>query len=75
MNHDCMGIVPCEIFFHPLYLLHYLMHYFKTYKTYHIKGILCEVPFFGGSALLLFYSVGTMASCNYIPQIMLNNVF
>ena len=24
---------------------------------------------------LISYSVGTMASCNYIPQIMLNNVF
>ena len=39
------------------------------------KGILCEVPFLGGSALLLFYSVGVMASCNYIPQIMIINVF
>ena len=29
----------------------------------------------GESALLLFYSVGAMASCNYIPQIMFNNVF
>ena len=29
---------------------------------------------FGGSALLLFYSVGAMASCNYLSQIMLNNV-
>ena len=37
-----------------------------------IKCRLCEVPYFGGSALLLFYSVG--ASCNYLPQIMLNNV-
>ena len=34
----------------------------------YVKGILCEVPFYGGSALLLFYSVGVMASCNYIPQ-------
>ena len=33
------------------------------------KGILCEVPFFGGSALLLSYSDGAMASCNYIPQL------
>ena len=40
-----------------------------------IKGVLCEVPFYGGSALLLFYSVRAMVSCNYIPQIMLNNVF
>ena len=31
--------------------------------------------FFGGSALLLFYSEGALASCNYIPQIMLNNAF
>ena len=29
----------------------------------------------GGSALLSFYSVGAMASCTFIPQIMLNNVF
>ena len=40
-----------------------------------IKGILCKIPFLGGSGLLLFSSVGTMASCNYISQIMLNNVF
>ena len=33
-----------------------------------IKWIRCEVPFFGGSALLIFYSVGAMASCNYIPH-------
>ena len=39
------------------------------------KGTLCEIPFCGGSALLLFYSDGDMASCNYIPQIMLNDVF
>ena len=38
-----------------------------------MKGILCEVPFLVD--LLLSYSVGTMASCNYIPQIMFNNVF
>ena len=38
-----------------------------------LKSILCEVPFFGGLALLLSYSVGAMASCNYIRQI--NNVF
>ena len=25
------------------------------------KGILCEVPFLGGAALLLFYSVGAVA--------------
>ena len=29
-----------------------------------LKGILCEVPFLGGSALLLSYSVGAMALCN-----------
>ena len=32
-----------------------------------------KFPVFGGSALLLSYSVGAMASSNYIPQIMLNN--
>ena len=36
------------------------------------KGMLCEV--IGGSAFLLSYSVGAMTSCNYIPQIMLNNI-
>ena len=36
------------------------------------KGILCEVPF---STLPLSYSVAAMASCNYVPQIMFNNVF
>ena len=34
---------------------------------YTLKGVLCEVPFFGGSVLLLFYSVVAMAACNYIP--------
>ena len=43
--------------------------------NYKFKGILCEVPFCGGSALLLSYSIETMASCNYIPHTMLNNVF
>ena len=38
-----------------------------------LKGILCEVPLFGESALHLSYSVGVMASCNYIPQIMFNS--
>ena len=47
----------------------------KLKNVFSFKGILCEVPFFGGSALLLFYSVGAMASCNYIPQMMLNDVF
>ena len=32
------------------------------------KGILCEVPFVGGSALLLFYGVRAKASCNYTPH-------
>ena len=40
----------------------------------YLKGALCEIPFLCGSALLLFYSVGAMASCNYIPLIMFNNV-
>ena len=40
-----------------------------------LNGILCEVFFFGGSALFLFYGVGAMASCDYIPEIMLSNVF
>ena len=40
----------------------------------YLEGILCEVPFLGGSDLLLFHSVGVMASCNYIPQIMSDNV-
>ena len=44
-------------------------------STFLIKGKLCEVPFFGGSTLVLFYSVGAMGSCNYIPQVMLNNIF
>ena len=39
------------------------------------QGILCEVPFLCGPALLLFYSVGAMASYNYIPQLLLINVF
>ena len=39
------------------------------------KGIDLQVPFGGGSALLLFYSLGPMAACNNIPHIMLNNGF
>ena len=40
-----------------------------------IKGILCEVPFFGCSALLLQCRGHGIDSCNYIRQIMLKNVF
>ena len=48
---------------------------FQTLRLdFFIKGILCEVPFFGGSVLLLSYSVGAMAPYNYIPQIILYNV-
>ena len=35
----------------------YLNTVWLSYLT-KIKGILCEVPFFGGSAFLLFYKVG-----------------
>ena len=38
-----------------------------------VKGIRCGIPFCGGWALFLFYGVRAMASCNYIPQIMLNH--
>ena len=39
-----------------------------SYSIIPIKGILGEVLFLGGSALLLFDSVRAMASCNYGPQ-------
>ena len=34
-----------------------------------IKGILCEIPLFWWIGYSLFYRVGAMASCDYIPQI------
>ena len=33
-----------------------------------LKDYFVKFMFLGGSALLLSYSVGTMASCNYIPH-------
>ena len=39
------------------------------------KWMLWEVLFFAESTLLYSFSVGAVASCNYIPQIMLNNIF
>ena len=47
---------------------------FKILVFHHAKGKHCVVPFISGPALLLSYRVGAMA-CNYIPKIMLNNVF
>ena len=44
--------------------------FYLIIKLYFVKFL-----FIGASALLLFYSAGIMASCNYIPQIMFNNVF
>ena len=46
----------------------------KFISIFRLKGYVVK-SLFGGSALLLFYSVWAMASCNYIPQIMFNNVF
>ena len=43
-------------------------------KTYVLKGHFVEFLFLCGSALLLFNVTVAMASCNYIPQIMLNIV-
>ena len=48
-----------------LSLIHKQSSYLKLIAT------LCEL-FLCGLGLLLFYIVGTMASCNYIQQIMLN---
>ena len=42
--------------------------------TISTKSILSEVPYFGGSAVLLSYSVGGSIMQLYIPQ-MLNKVF
>ena len=56
------------------YRIHKLFNGMTCQKSAQFKGILCEVLFSGGSALLLLYSVGSMASCSCIPQIMLNNV-
>ena len=48
----------------------------ERYETLGLKGYTVKFLFsLGGSARLLFYSVGAMESCSYTPQIMLNNVF
>ena len=39
-----------------------------------LKGVRCQVPFCVESAPLLSDSVWGMASCNYLPQLMLNDV-
>ena len=44
------------------------------WATLDLKVYFVKFLFFGGSILLLFYSVGIMTSCNYIPHIMLNDV-
>ena len=49
---------------------------FRLHKA-RLKEIFGEVPVLvdAGAALLLFYNVGAIALCNYIPQIIFSNVF
>ena len=49
--------------------------FYRPYNLLDMSDLVTERCLKASQALLLFYSVEAMASCTYIPQIMLNNVF
>ena len=49
-----------------LHLSYSCLSHTSVLQLISIKGIPCEVPFFGASPRLLSYSVGAMVSCNYM---------
>ena len=51
-------------------IIHGMLSHGSFYSVF-VKGILYEVHFL--NMFHMFYSVGAMSLCNYIPQIMLNN--
>ena len=68
---------PFKVLDPPLTCIHnYMIHkwYINTYILYRYIHIYITVRYVWWIGFLML-SVGAMASCNYIPQIMINNVF